>query len=323
MPKTLAKKPAPAKKPAAAKARPKAALPPTAVEAPVAHASTEPSTLLLVLLRIKARIPALSELQRVAFHSLMTDPQRAALGARTKGEAVATDAVAWIVQIDEDAREYPALFTFYAAERFAYLVERTEALVQQLITENGKRGAKGTIKGAAATASETAKLLRNRLLRRLESYAGDRDAEEDEIAKARGTIADDDATSSSIHDLVKLAQAWMARATPQSHVLIAAAGLTPALCEEALRAAQALTGAAADATEAGRARATDSPAVNVREGGVLREMREAMIAIEEAHEQHGAIRRLTPGAATRGVLGPRRALPKAPEEASKGAPAGG
>ena len=316
MPKTPAKKLVPAKKSAAAKAKPKPALPPALTVA----ASTEPSTLLLVLLRIKARITALSELQRVAFHSLMTDPQRAALGARTKGEAVATDAVAWIVQIDEDAREYPTLFTFYAAERFAYFVERVEALAQQLLTESGKRGAKGTIKGTAATASDTAKLLRNRLLRRLESYAGDRDAEGDEITKARGSIADDDATAGSIHDLVNLARTWLARTTPQSQVLASAAGLTPALCDEALGAAQALTGAAADATETGRARATDSPAVNVREGGVLREMREAMLAVEEAHEQHGAIRRLTPGPGTRAVLGPRRATPKAPEEGVINAP---
>ena len=297
----------PAKKPIATKPKPKPAPPPAAATA------TEPSKLLLVLSRIKARIPALSDLQRDAFHSLMSDPQRAALGGRTKGGAVATDAVAWIVQVDEDAREYPTLFTFYAAERFAYFVERTEALAQQLLTESDKRGAKGTIKGTAATASETAKLLRNRVLRRLETYAGDRDAEGNEITHARGSIADDDATAGSIHDLVKLARAWMARTPPQSQVLASAAGLTPALCEEALRAGQALTGAAADATETGRGRGTDSPAVNVREGGVLREMREAMIAVEEAHEQHGAIRRLTPGPGTRSVLGPKKVL-KAKDE---------
>jgi hypothetical protein len=312
MPKTPAKKPVPAKKPAAPKPKPAPAGAPAA--------ATEPSKLVLVLSRIKTRVPALSDLQREAFHSLMTDPQRAALGARTRGDGVATDAVAWIVQIDEDAREYPALFTFYAAERFAYFVERTEALAQQLLTESDKRGAKGTIKGTAATASDTAKLLRNRVLRRLEAYAGDRVPEGDEITKARGSIADDDATAGSIHDLVKLARSWMARTSPQSQVLAAAAGLTPALCEEAVRAGQALTGAAADATAAGRARGTDSPAVNVREGGVLREMREAMLAVEEAHEQHGAIRRLTPGPATRGVLGPRRATPKVPDEGPKGAP---
>ena len=317
MPKTPAKKPTPATKPAAARTKPKPVPP------PVSAAPTEPSKLLLVLSRVKARIPALSDIQREAFHSLMTDPRRADLGARTKGGAVATDAVAWIVQVDEDAREYPTLFTFYAAERFAYFVERTEALAQQLLTESSKRDSKGTIKGTAATSSETAKLLRNRVLRRLETYAGDRVAEGDEIKKARGTIADDDATAGSIHDLVKLARAWIARTTPQSQVLATAAGLTAALCEEALRAGQALTGAAADATEAGRARGTDSPAVNVREGGVLREMREAMLAVDEAHEQHGAILRLTPGPGTRSVLGPRRAAEKGPEVAPTAAPPGG
>jgi hypothetical protein len=317
MPKTPAKKPVPAKKPAAVKAKPRQAAAPIPTET-----ITEPSKLLLVLSRIKARIPALSDLQREAFHSLMTDPQRADLGARTKGGAVATDAVAWIVQVDEDAREYPTLFTFYAVERFAYFVERTEALAQQLLTESGKRDSKGTIKGTAATSSETAKLLRNRVLRRLETYAGDRVAEGDEIKKARGSIADDDSTAGSIHDLVKLARAWIARTAPQSQVLATAAGLTPALLDEAVRVGQALTGAAADATEAGRARGTDSPAVNVREGGVLREMREAMLSLDEAHEQHGAIRRLTPGPGTRSVLGPKKAVKAKDEPPTATPPAG-
>jgi len=318
MTKLSARKSAPKKTPTpAAKAAPPAAL---QAQDP---APTEPSKLLLVLSRAKARIPALSTLQRDAFGSLMTDPQRAALGARTKGNAVATDAVAWIVQIDEDAREYPALFDFYAEERFAYFVEATEALTQRLLAESGKRDKKGSINSNAASASETAKGLRNRLVRRLETYAGDREDEERALAEVRGSIVGDDALAGSISDLVKLAQAWIARPSPKSKVLAAAAMLTPAFCEDALHAGQALTGAAADETEAGRARGTDSPAVNVREGAVLREMREAMLAVQEAHEQHGAIRRLTPGPGTRAVLGPRRAAAKAPEVAPPAAPPAG
>lgn len=51
-------------------------------------------------------------------------------------------------------------------------------------------------------------------------------------------------------------------------------------------------------------------------------MREAMLAVEEAHEQHGAIRRLTPGPGTRSVLGPKRAL-KAKEEPLTATPPAG
>ncbi len=323
MTKLSAKKSAPKKKPKPTAAWANAKATPAAALQPQDPALTEPSKLLVVLSRAKARLPALSTLQRDAFGSLMTDPQRAALGARTKGNAVATDAVAWIVQLDEDAREYPALFEFYAEERFAYFVETTEALTQRLLAESGKRDKKGDITGTATSASQTAKGLRNRLLRRLETYAGEREVEERELAKARGSIADDDALAGSINDLVTLAKDWMARTDPKSHVLASAAKLTPALCDDALHAGQALTGAAADETEAGRARGTDSPAVNVREGGVLREMREAMLAVQEAHEQHGAIRRLTPGPGTRSVLGSRRAVAKVAEEAPTAAPPAG
>ncbi|MFS8068999.1 MAG: hypothetical protein ACMG6S_21775, partial [Byssovorax sp.] len=278
---------------------------------------------LLVLTRIKARLPALSDLQRAAFQSLMTDPQRAALGARTKGNAAASDAVTWIVQIDKDAQEYPALFDYYAEERFAYFVECTGALAQRLLAESGKRDEKGSITGTASSASEVAKSVRKRLARRLETYAGDRTAEQDAITEVMGTVGSDDAIAGSIHKLVKLATQWIERADEKSKVLASAAKLTPALCEEALRAAQALTGAAADATETGRARGTDSPAVNVREGSVLREMREAMVSLEEAREQHSAIRRLTPGPGTRAVLGPKRPVAKPTEEQPTAAPPAG
>lgn len=317
---TSKKTPSPAAKPTA-KAKPTANLS-SALE-PSEPALTEPSKLLLVLSRIKSRLPALSDLQRTAFHSLMTEPQRAALGARTKGHAAASDAVTWIVQIDEDAREYPALFEYYAEERFAYFVEATEALAQRLLEESGKRDKKGSITGTASSASEIAKSVRKRLVRRLETYAGDRTAEEEAITDAMGTIGSDDALAGSIHKLVKLAKAWIESADEKSKVLASAAKLTPALCEEALRAAQALIGAAADATETGRARGTDSPAVNVREGSVLREMREAMAAVEEARDEHSAIRRLTPGPGTRAVLGSKRPAAKATEEPLTAAPPAG
>lgn len=307
----------------AAKPKPKPAPTPALALDPPDPTPIEPSKLLLVLSRIKSRLPALSDLQRGAFQSLLTDPQRAALGARTKGHAAASDAVAWIVQIDEDAREYPVLFEFYAKERFAYLVECAEALTQRLLAESGKRDKKGSITGSAASASDTAKSVRRRLSRRLETYAGERAAERETLDEALGTIGTDDALAGSILKLVALAQTWMERSDEKSKVLAAAAMLTIALCEEAKSAAEALTGAAADATETGRARGTDSPAVNVREGSVLREMREAMVAVEEAREQHSAIRRLSPGPGTRAVLGSKRPATKPAEEAPTETPATG
>jgi hypothetical protein len=303
----------PAKKPASKK-------PSATAATPAEGASDAPSKLLVVLSRVKARLPELTDVQLAAFHSLMTDTQRAALGGRTRGRAVASDAVAWIVQIDKDGREYPALFDFYAKERFAWFVESTGALVERLVAEGGKRAKKGAVEGSAASASDQAKALRKRLVRRIEAFAGDRSKERDELDAALGSIATDDDLAASIQGLVRLAKEWLGRTDAASKVLASAAKLTPALCDQALAAGKALTGAAADATEAGRGSGKDSPAVNVREGAVLREMREAMLAVEEAHEQHRTIRKLSPGPGTRQVLGPRRGATAA---APAPAPAGG
>ncbi len=60
-------------------------------------------------------------------------------------------------------------------------------------------------------------------------------------------------------------------------------------------------------TEAGEVPARDTPATNVREGGVLAEMAEAMAAVAEAHARHPDIRLLVPGKGTRHVLGSKKA----------------
>lgn len=281
----------------------------------------EPSKLLVVLGRVQARIAANTPVERAAFASLMTDAQRAELGRRTKAPGVAGEAVSWVVQVDEDGREYPELFEFYAKTRFSYLLESTRALVAGVVADSGRGKDHGTVKAGATSASESAKAFRKRLLRRLGEYAGERTEALDAIQAAKGSIAEDDLLATSIKDLVALAQTWAANADPHSKVLATSAKLTPAFCEEALTAAKALTGAAADAKEAGRGSSKDSPAVNVREGTVLHEMDVAMAAVEEAHEEHPTIRRLTPGPATRGVLGPKKAPPATPAPAPVDPPA--
>src|SRR5262245_54724952 len=120
----------------------------------------EPSKSRLVLSRVKARLPALSSVEQNAFQSLATDAQRAAPGARTKARGIAGDAVRWIVQIDKDGREYPALFDFYDKKRLAYFVSCTEALLDRIDADGSRRRDKGSLKQEAGSATDRAKTLR-------------------------------------------------------------------------------------------------------------------------------------------------------------------
>jgi hypothetical protein len=284
----------------------KTQLKPAAIPMEVA-ADYEPSQLLEVLSRAQARVGTVTTTTRAAFDSLMTDAQRVDLGVRTKAIGVAKDAVAWIVQIDTDGREYPELFEFYSKTRFAYFLQVTRDLVTRVIAESGRTSEKTVSKDGATSARDQAKRAHESLLGRLHAFAGSRAKEQDAIAKAQQSVATNDTLAASIKNLVALARTFIDRKDEPSRIVAEAANLTSAFCDQALAKAMALTGAAADATEAGRLMRKDSPAVNVREGAVLREMEVAKAAVDEANDEHPPVRRLNPGPATRSVFGSRKA----------------
>ena len=150
--------------------------------------------------------------------------------------------------------------------------------------------------------------------------AGERDAEREALRQAIGTIDPDDQLGQSLADLAALARTWLALADEDSIFLAADAGLTDDLAKAAVESAKALTGSAAGAKLEGRAAGNDPPLVNLAEGGVLLEMKEAMRLFGEANARHPAVKKLSPGASTRGVLG-KRAEAKATPEPAQAAPA--
>jgi hypothetical protein len=194
-------------------------------------------------------------------------------------------------------------------------------LFDRIDAERSQRKKKGALVEKATSETDGAKAARERLVARMRRFAGEREQENKALDEALGSIASDEELGRSIKGLVTLAQQWLARTDAASLVLLASAKLTKEVVAEALAAGTALMGAAADATEDRTVGGRDSAAVNVSEGAVLYEMRYALDAVGEAHEEHRAIRKLVPGPATRGVLGPRKGKRDAGKDAE--APEGG
>jgi len=277
-----------------------------------------PSKGALVVSRLQAKWGTLSEAERAVLDSLSSPAQRAELGGKTRARGVAQEAVRWAVSLDRQLREYEVLRQHYHPKRFAYYLERVDALIALLGKEGGRGSAKGATKGQADAALQGAKRARARLLAAMGRFAGSRKGEWTSIDEAQGRSLNDEDVAASIQRLVALATGWRGQA---EGFLLTVTGLTEGVIEDARRAANALTEAGAAATEAGPAPARDSPAVNVLEGWVLEEMKRAMEDVEAAREESPVIERLVAGVATRVVLGGRpRKSAKAPGKPEGAAP---
>ena len=91
----------------------------------------------------------------------------------------------------------------------------------------------------------------------------------------------------------RLARTWLALKNENSIFLAADAGLTADLATSAINAGKALTGSVVGAKLEGYAAGNDPPLVNLAEGGVLLEMKEAMRLFGEANARHPAVKKLT------------------------------
>jgi hypothetical protein len=271
--------------------------------------------------RLRSQWPPLTLEEREAFRALATDTQRSKLGKQTKAQGVLREAVAWASQIDRELRLHPDVAEHYTPIRFAYFLERLHGLHERVTAEREQRTQRGATRGAKDSHRTTAVQARRRLLRRLLTFAGKREAELTEIAGAQGTIDTEENIGLSIGALAKLARQWMARTDPLAKIQAKNAGLTAARVEVALKAAKGLVSTSTDATLEGPDAARDSPLVNRDEGDVLLEMDEAMNRFADAQEENEAVRQLSPGAATRHVLGSRKAGKASDEPAAPAAPA--
>jgi hypothetical protein len=245
---------------------------------------------------------------RAAYDELISDEDRAALGARTRGPAVFREAVEWCVQIAEAFGKYPArVKAHYAETRFAYFLERTALLGAAVEAQQAHRGQQGSTRSTTAEREEAAREARKALLSSLRGFAGRRSAERTALSLSLGQTDNINAIGASIRALAALGAEWLARPGTTAKIQCVSAGLTGAGVAAALAAADALTGAATESTLAGRRPSADSPEVNLVEGAVLHEMDEAQRCFDEAHTATQLIRRLSPGPATRHVLGAKSA----------------
>ena len=266
--------------------------------------------------KLLARRGPVDAAHRAAYAELITDEGRAALGVKTRGPGVFRDAVAWCVQIDEAFAKYPArVKAHYAETRFAYFLEQTALLGAAIDAQQTRRSEQDTTRSTMAEREEAARGARAELISALRGFAGRRDAERKALSLALGRTDSLNAVGESIRTLAELGAEWLARPGATATIQAVSAGLTSEGVAAALAAADALTGAASESTLAGRRPAVDAPEVNLVEGTVLNEMDEAQRCFEEAHLATQLIRRLTPGPATRQVLGSKKAAKAAAAEA--------
>jgi hypothetical protein len=272
---------------------------------------------LVALAKVVARYVPNTPDEAAAYHSLASDARRSALGGETKGRDVLREAVAVAVAIDAAFRNYAATVgVHYALSRFRFLLDAISALGETLV--GPVAGAKRDEATAAADAlAVKARTDKKRLLRAMQSFAGQRDAEKAALERARTQTAEEaDALATSIGQLATLAENWLTRTDTPSTILLGAAGLTHALVDQALASGRAYANGVSDVTLAGRRAGTDSPLVNLKEGGVLVEIIEVDHAFNAlAEDTNGVIARLPLGTSLSRIA---RSKPKA---AAKPAPA--
>jgi hypothetical protein len=249
-----------------------------------------------VLEELVARHGAPDEAHREAFHELVDDETRRALGERTKAAGVLDDGVRFAVEIDAAYRQFPKeVEKHYARERYAYFLGELAVLDEKVEAQKARGGDVGAARGAASDVEAAARGAREAAQSALRKFAGKRAAERAALAEASGRATTTAELGDSLGRLADLAAAWIARPGASAAIQRKAAGLDEALVAATRAAAEALGGAGAGAKLAGRKRSADAPEVNVAEGSVLAEF-------DEANAARPVIGRLVPGPATRSVL---------------------
>jgi hypothetical protein len=259
--------------------------------------------------RIVPRYLSNSADEAAAFASLATDARRSELGKQTKAADVLSQSVAVAVAIDAAFRaERATVARHYSVSRFRFLLDAVGELGASLAAPVAGAGRVEATR-AAKTLEANAKALKKRLVRAIESFAGEREVEGAALDAAMSAHqGDSDPLASTIGALATLANKWLARKDAKSAVLVAAAGLSSALVDEAMASARAYAEGSAEVALAGRRAGNDSPLVNLKEGAVLVEIIEADRAFSAlAEDTNGVIQRLPLGKALRRVA---RSRPK-------------
>ena len=291
----------PEKKPA-----PKAA-PPAAKKPARAPKKSAPSAGGDLSAQILSDLPRLTDAEREVFRAQFDDVQCDELGARTKGDAVRVDALAWSPIIHKALKSHPNALRRYGATRFAWLMECVRRLEGAIAEQKAERTRGSETSMDLDLARIAAMSVRNDLHDTLSllcgTDAGDKHALT--LALSRDPAHDHDRVlADSLDALADLAGEWLARDDARAKTLIASVSLGASDVEAARSAAQALREVAiTDALGPVSTGARDAPTVNRAEGRVLLEMRVAQQVFARAHDANREVPKLTPGAGTKHVLG--------------------
>ena len=227
--------------------------------------------------QLLTHLPALDETHRKAFSGQFPDADCLALGARTKSEAVRNVALAWAAEAAPLLTGPQADDVDYDPSRLAWVVE----LVVKLDVQRDDAGLTGkkqsSLRSERDLALSKAKVLHARLASKLKRAApgGALDG-----AAAGESVAE---LAAGLKSLANLVDQTVQSKDPSARILAQTAKLTAADAQAARDAAKSLSTAGEQVTLGGRAKGDrDTPAVNLVEGRLLKELLFLRDAFDEA-----------------------------------------
>ena len=255
------------------------------------------------LLGLLSSLPSLSDVQRGAFRAQFDDETCRALGATTRAALVELEAMRFARLAHGFLTGPRASAVRYTPARLAWALECLGALVDAREADVAARGKVQATQRGRTLAAERATSLAGELSLSLQDAAvGDADRAR-ELTDARALVTPTDDAPALLDALATVLERWLGRNDPALTALLEGYGLSAADVRAARDAAATLRAERNRAQGTGNA-STDGPAVNVREGRVLYELRLLRKLFHRASDRLGdpEIPRFNPSPALRRVF---------------------
>jgi hypothetical protein len=252
-----------------------------------------------VVMTLLARLPSLDETHRDAFTSQFDDAECAKLGAETRSSAVRDCAMSWAADAIGALLD-PSLAPriHYSPARLAWVLE----LVARLESERAKSKSaeQKAVRTTRDVSTTRARQLRLELLEKLEAALAGREEDLRHLTDARAK----ENAGESLAALSALIGDLLSRTGRDGalKVLLDSAHVTAQDASAASAAAESISSARADVILGGRMSDKDSPATNVVEGRITKELRVIYDAFSGARERGVPAPALVPSAPIRRAL---------------------
>ncbi len=238
------------------------------------------------LLALLSALPALSDVERGAFRAQFDDEACRTLGATTRAAVVELEAMRFARVAHGFVTGPRASKVRYTPARMAWLLESLDALVDAREADVTARGKVQATQRDRTLAAERASALTGELSLTLQDAAVGDAGRAKELNDTRALVTPTDDAPALLDALATVLESWLGRNDPSLTALLSGYGLGPADARTAREAAAVLRTERSRAQGAGNA-TTDGPAVNVREGRVLYELRLLRKLFHRASDRFG------------------------------------